>query len=756
MLMQTEARGRATPRPECGKKKANMVVKDVPTFCRICEPMCGLIATVDGGRLVGLRPDEDDPHSQGFCCVKGLSMHQIVNDPDRVTTPLKRVGGPGEFEPVSWDEALADIGRRLKELRSGVGPSSLAVHEGNPPYFSFGAAMWGKMFCKALGTDWFYGINSEDGASRVAAFKLLYGHCAHMPIPDLRRTQGLLVIGANPFVSKGSFVHDPHMRQHMEEIVERGGRVFVVDPRRTATAERFEHLAIRAGTDAWFLLSLLNVIVTRRLYDAEFIEQWTTGFDRWATELEAFPPEATESLTGIPASRVVDVAEYLATAKSSVVYGRTGTCTQRFGTLNNVLQDFVNILTGNVQREGGMVWAWSPVAIGPIAEAMKMATFDSVRTRVRGLPDTYGFLPSSALPDEIQTPGEGQIRGMVMIGSNPVVTGPSGHKLAEALEQLDTFVALDLYVNETNRHAHYVLPVTTMYEREDTPLHFSNRYVRPALRATPKVVDAPGECREEWVILNDIAKAMGLGSAHAYGIQRLFARMGMGLTPMGMADLLIRTGAAGDLFGLRRKGWSLKKLHEKAPRGVVLHEYLPLAPLKKFLRTPDKKIPLAHNTFIAELERLKASDGDGGSSDFPLRMVGMREMTSHNSWMHNASRLMPAGREHAIRISPQDAEAAGVRTGDLVRIESESGTVETNAIVTDEMTPGTIAMPHGWGHRGGWRRANAAGGATSNTLSSEVELASGSSVLNGIPVRVERVPHGAEENVHPGEAVAVS
>ncbi|WP_147381464.1 molybdopterin-containing oxidoreductase family protein [Nocardioides immobilis] len=720
-----------------------MPTKEVPTFCRICEALCGLIATVEDGRLTGLRADQDDPHSKGFCCVKGLSMTQIVNDPSRVTTPLKRIGGPGEFAPVSWAEAIEDIGARLKSLRSESGPRSIAVHEGNPPYFSFGAAMWGKTMTMAIGTPWFYGVNSEDGASRVAAFKLLYGHCAHMPIPDIRRTQALLVIGANPLVSKGSFLHDPHMRQHMEEIVERGGRVFVVDPRRTATAELFEHLPIRAGTDAWFLLSVLNVIVARRLYAQEFVEQWTTGFEEWAEELAAFPPEATESLTGIPAARVEEVAEYLATARAAVVYGRTGTCTQRFGTLNNVLQDFINILTGNLQREGGMVWAWSPVAMGPIAEAMKLATFDKVRTRVRGLPDTYGFLPSSALPEEIQTPGDGQIRGIVMIGSNPVITGPAGNKLAEALEELDTFVALDIYVNETNRHAHYILPTTSMYEREDTQLQFSNRYVRPALRATQKVVEPPGECREESVILNDIARAMGLGSAHPYAIQRLLARVGLGMTPMGMANLLIRTGKAGDLFGLRRGGWSLKKLNERAPHGVVLHEYLPLAPLKKFIKTPDKKIPLAHPTFMGELERLKQADGDGGGSGYPLRMVGMREMTSHNSWMHNSARLMPATREHAIRIHPVDAETVGVRNGDVVRVTSDGGAVETKALVTDEMTPGTIAMPHGWGHRGGWQRANAAGGATSNTLSTEVENASGSTVLNGIPVRVERLDRAA-------------
>lgn len=716
-----------------------MVIEEKPTYCRICEPLCGMIATVTDGRLTALRPDPEDPHTKGFCCAKGLSMTQIVNDPDRVTTPLKRVGGPGEFEPCSWDEALDDIAQRLASLRSRLGPKSIAFHEGNPPYFSFAAAMWGKTFAKAIGTPWFYGINSEDGASRIAAFKLLYGHCAHMPIPDMRRTQAMLVLGANPKVSKGSFLHDPHMPQHMREIVERGGRVWVVDPRRTTTAAEFEHVAIRAGTDVWFLLSLLHVLVDRGLYDKSFVEQWTTGFEFWTEAVKAHPPRLTAGLTGVPPEVVEDIAEYIGRAKSAVVYGRTGTCTQRFGTLTNVLQDMINIVTGNIQREGGMVWAWSPVAIGPIAEMMKMATFDHVRTRVSGLPDAYGFLPSSALPEEITTPGEGRIRGIVMMGSNPVVTGPGGDRLADALEDLEIFAALDFYVNDTNRHAHYILPTTTMYERDDSPLHFTNRYVRPSLRITEKVVEAPGEAREEWVILNDIAARMGLGGAHGTAVERFLAKRGLALTPNALGDLLIRVGAVGDLFGLRRGGWSWKRLAEDAPHGVVLHEYLPLAPLKKMIKTHDRRIPLTHPTFLAEFLRLERTHGDGAPGDYPLRMIGMREMTSHNSWMHNAARLMPPGRRHSIRINPLDAEELGIRCDDLVTVSSPGGEVTTHATVTDEMVQGTIAMPHGWGHVGGWRRAAAAGGATSNLLSSEVEQASGSSVLNGIPVRVARV-----------------
>ncbi|GAA5149253.1 molybdopterin-dependent oxidoreductase [Pseudonocardia eucalypti] len=709
------------------------------TFCRICEPLCGMIATVENGKLLGLRPDKQDPHSKGFHCTKGVAMEQIVNDPDRLTVPMRRVGGPGEFEPTTWEQALTDIAGRLGRLRAERGPSSLAIHEGNPPYFSYSAVFWAKGFQKALGTPWFYGINSEDGASRVAAYKILYGHCAHMAIPDIRRTEALLMLGANPWVSKGSFLHDPRIREHLTGITERGGRVFVVDPRRTQTAKTFEHVAINAGTDAWFLLSVLHVLIGEGLYDQAFVDRWTSGFDQWRTHVAAFSPEATQPRTGVAPETVREVARAIGRARAAVVYGRTGTCTTRFGTFTNVLQDFVNIITGNLQRPGGWVWAWSPVEIGPMSETMKLATYGSVRTRVDGLPDSFGFLPSSALATEILTPGEGQIRGMVMIGSNCVVTGPSGERLIKALGTLDTFVAIDLYMNETNKYADYLLPATTMYEREDIPLQFANRYVRPSIRVTEAVADAPGQCRQEWEILDDIAARMGLGGAYSYGIQRQLAKIGIRLRPRQLADLILRTGKGGDWFGLRRRGWSWRKLAERAPRGVVFHEYLPLAPLRKMIKTEGKKIPMTDPRILDELERLRSENAGPSVEEFPLRMIGLREMNSHNSWMHNSRRLMPDRRHQAFLINPVDAARAGLADGDDARITSRASSIQLVAAVSDEMIPGTIAVPHGWGHNGGWRRANAAGGATSNFLADEVEALSASTVLNGIPVRVTAV-----------------
>jgi formate dehydrogenase len=714
------------------------MVEEKVTYCRICEPLCGMVATVEDGKLLSLRADKQNPHSKGFCCAKGIAMAEVQNDPDRITHPLKRVGGPGEFERVSWEEALGDIAQRFRSLRQRYGPKSIAVHMGNPPYFSYSAVFWSKGFQDAIGTPWWYGVNSEDAASHVAATHLLFGACGVLPIPDYRRTDVLMVIGANPWVSKGSLLHDPRMREHIQGVVDRGGRVFVVDPRRTETAERFEHVALRAGTDAWFLLSILQVLFSEGLCDQEFLARHTVGVDELRREVLRFPPEATEAITGVPAATVRDVARTIGRAKAAVVYGRTGTCTQKFGTLNNVLHQAINVVTGNIQRPGGWVFGWSPIPTAEMSEKMGLATYDEKHTRVAGLPDSFGFLPSSALYDEIMVPGDGQIRAFAMIGGNSVVSGPSGQRLVEALESLDTFFAIDLYMNETNKYADYILPCTTMYEREDIPMQFLDRFIRPSLQVTEAVSDAPGECRPEWVILDEIARRMGRGGAYSTAAQRGLAKLGLRIKPRQMADLLLRTGKAGDWFGLRRKGWSWKKLVEQAPHGVVLHEDLPLRPLKGRLQHPDGRIHLAEPRVMAEIGRLEREELN---LDFPYRMIGMREVRSHNSWMHNSVKLMPDSRRLLLRIHPDDASALGLVEGDEARITSNAGEVVVPVTLTDEMTPGTVALPHGWGHAGSWQRANAAGGVTSNFLASsrleDVEALSGSTVLNGIPIRIE-------------------
>jgi formate dehydrogenase len=379
--------------------------------------------------------------------------------------------------------------------------------------------------------------------------------------------------------------------------------------------------------------------------------------------------------------------------------------------------------------------------MGKLAQMTNLDTYDEVHTRVAGLPDSFGILPANALADDITTPGEGQIRAMLLLASNCVSSSPDGDRLATALSGLETMVSLDLYVNETNRHAHYILPVTTMYEREDLVIAFLDKQVRPSVQVTEPVVAPVGESRQEWEILDELARRMGLGSADSLWVQRQLARIGLRLRPRAMADLLLRFGKAGDLFGLRRSGWSWRKLIDTAPHGVVLHEYIPLEPLESYIRTPDKRIPLADPRIMSELSRLEAEGAV--VPGYPLRLIGMREMKSHNSWMHNTERMMPPQRELTLRMSPQDATDTGVQEGDAVTITSKTGSIRVPVTITSDMTPGTVALPHGWGHNGGWRRANAAGGVSSNQISSsrpeDLERLAAMSVLNGIPVRLQRV-----------------
>jgi formate dehydrogenase len=703
-----------------------------------------LVATVDGGRLVDLKPNKDHVLSEGFMCVKGRAMAEIVHDTDRVLQPLRRVGPPGHFEPVTWDDALGDIAERLRSLVDREGPDSMAVFAGNPPAFDFATYLWIHGFQKAVGSRWKYGVNGEDAASRNVASHLLYGSPAVMMVPDFWRSQLVVIIGANPVVSKGSLVTEPRIRDALSGVVERGGRVVVIDPRRSETARLFEHVPVHAGTDAWLLGAVIGVLLDEDLYDRAFVGEWTRGLEQLRSAVSDVTPERAAERCGVPADQIVALARDLAGSPAAVVYGRTGTCTQQFGTLTNFLQDVINILTGHLDRPGGWVFGWGPVDFARFAKAAGLNTYGSVRTRARGLPDVLGMLPSQGFAEDIELPGPGQIRAVCMIGANPVrSSGAGGARLERALGQLELFFSLDLYVNESNKHAHYVLPVTSMYEREDLPFTFMGNMLRPALWATDPVLEPLGSSRADWTILDEIARRMGLGGAYSFAALRFLARLGVRLSPRVFADLVLRTSSEGDRFGLRRRGWSYKKL-KAAPNGVRLRDELPTGVLAKKLVTTDKKVDLAPMEILAELDRLRAHERDTR----PFRLLGMREVRSHNSWMHNSPRLAPEGRSMGLHVHPSDAARLCVADGDIVRVTAIGGAVEVPVVIDDDMFEGNVALPHGWGHDAGWRRANALGGRDSNELAGThdggFERLSGMSVLNGIPVTIGAVEAGGE------------
>ena len=726
------------------------------TYCRICEPLCGMVATVEDGRLTKLRPDDDHPLSAGFRLPEG---DRDDRRPERPRPGPASAAAPARrrVRAVSWDEALDEIGARLQRIRAEHGGEAIGWYMGNPGAFSYSHPLWSKGFTDALGSPHYYTASSQDVSNRFAASQFLYGSPFQIPIPDLARTDFLLIVGANPLVSHGSVMTAPRVKDQLHAISDRGGRVVVVDPRRSETARAFEHLPINPDADAWLLLSLLQVIFAEGLEDAAAIGRQASGGDGLRRLVAEHTPEATAGRTGIEAAEVRRLARDLAGAERAAVYGRTGSCLGRNGTLVSFLLDALNVVTGNLDREGGAMFGDAPLDFEGLAHRLGLASYAKVRSRVGDLPEVLGSLPASLMAKEITTPGKGQIRALFVSAGNPVLSVPNGDELEAALGQLDLCVSIDFYVNDTGRHADFVLPATTMYEREDFPLPFLQLFTTPYINMTDAVLEPAGEARQEWEIIEQISKRIGIVPS-SVGIARALGRVGIRLSPERLVDLLLRTGSKGDLFGLRRGGLSVEKLRRN-PHGIVLGEHLAAGVMGKKVRHRDRRVHLDVPEIVAEAGRLAAQNGH--DPDFPLRLIGLRELRSHNSWMHNAALLMRGGREHAARIHPADGAAVGDRpTATPCRVSSPHGSIELTARLTDEVKRGTIAIPHGWGHNGGWQTANAAGGANVNLLASsepeDLERLAGMAFLNGIPVRLEPVPTGNEASAEAPVAAAVS
>ncbi|MGE2712434.1 molybdopterin-dependent oxidoreductase [Mycolicibacterium litorale] len=717
------------------------------TYCRICEPMCGLIATVDDGRLVSLRPDADHPLSKGRACPKGIAFTEVQNDPDRVLEPLRR-RADGTFETVTWDEALDDIAARLTRILDRHGGQSVGQYFGNPAAFGYASSLWAGVFMTRIGARHLYSAGSQDINSRFVASRLLYGAASQLPFPDLPRTDFLLMIGANPLVSHGSALRAPRIKDDLAAIVRRGGRVVVVDPRRTETARDYEHLAIRPDTDAWLLLSMLQVVFAEGLADATALAEQATGAETLRRLCRDFTPERTAERTGIPGDIVRMLARDFATAPTATAYGRTGACLGHHGTLVSFLIDALTLVTGNLDRPGGSLMSHAVIPVEDMGERLGSFSYDKTRSRIGNHPDVLGTFPAAVMADEITTPGAGRLRALFVVAGNPVLSVPNSRALESALGQLDLFVSLDLYVNETNRHADYVLPGTTMLERDDLPIMFAACSPTLFVQSTEAVLEPYGQARQEWQVYAELARRMGV-SLFATGPLERFNRMLALLdrfrltrmTPRRMMALLLRFGPYGDRFGLRRNGLNLERLAGR-PHGIVLSEHAPSGILGRVVRHRGGKVCLDPPQIVDDVARLGTRHPD--DPRFPLRAIGIREMRSQNSWMHNSPTLMKGDRRHRTRINPDDARAAGLVDGGRVRIVAAGGAIESEVFVTGEMRPGTIAIPQGWGHRGGgWRLANSVPGVNVNELTSnrseDLEVLAGMSVLNGVPVRIEAV-----------------
>ncbi len=709
-----------------------------------------------------MRGDDQDPFSRGYICPKAHGLKELQHDPDRLRRPVRRTGA--DWQEISWDEAFREAAENLLRVRNQHGPESLAIYLGNPNAHNLGAMLYGRVLIRALGSHQRFSATSVDQLPKMISSCLLFGEQLLVPVPDVDRTAYLLVIGANPLVSNGSLMTAPAMPRRLRALRARGGKLVVVDPRRTETARLAdEHLPIRPGTDALFLFALVHTFFAEGLLRLGRLEPMVDGIEEVRSLARSFSPEAVSDRIGIDAETLRRVAREIAAAPSAACYGRIGTCTQEFGTLSSWLVDVVNVLSGNLDRDGGAMFT-APAASFKYGDTSRKASrlpYGRWKSRVRGLPEFGGELPAVALAEEIDTPGAGRIRGLVTVAGNPVLSTPDGARLARALGSLDYMVAIDIYRNETTRHANLILPTTSPLEHENYDLLLYNMAIRNVAKYSPTSIEPEPGAKHDWEILLALAarltgmadpdiKAfddMLLGKMVAQAVGRTgtsaaevtaeaaLERLGTKPGPDRILDLLLRAGTYGDGFDDRQEGLSLKRLRE-AEHGVDLGPLEPMLP--GALATPSGKIELAHELIVADVERLRRSlerPADG------LVLIGRRQLRSNNSWMHNMPSLVKGPERCTLLVHPADAARLGLVDGSRARIASRVGEVEAPVTISDEMMPGVVSLPHGWGHGlEGIHLGVAASrpGVPSNFLADPeaIDALSGNAVLNGIPVTV--------------------
>jgi anaerobic selenocysteine-containing dehydrogenase len=727
--------------------------------CPLCEAMCGLELHVKDGRVALIRPDRDDVFSMVHICPKGTTLGHLHEDPDRLRAPMVRDGDA--WREVSWDEAFA----RCEELIGGVierhGREAMTTYIGNPVAHAFSLSRYVGLFIALAQLPTLYSAGTVDQWPKNVSSMLMYGGMWWIPSPDIARTQYWLVLGGNPQASQGSLLAFADVMGEISRIQERGGKVVVVDPRRTGTADAAdEWLPIVPGTDAAFLAAICNVLFAESLVSLGDVADIVNGVDAVREAVRDFTPERVAATTRIPADTIRRIARELAAAPAAAVYGRIGTCNQEFGTLSSWLVDVVNVLTGNFDRPGGLMFG-KPIAWGanslPDPQWAGGVTFGRWKSRVRGAPEVLGQVPVSCLAEEIATPGDGQIKGLVTIAGNPVISSPGAGLLDEALPFLECMISVDNYLNETTRHAHVILPGHSALEQP----HFDDLIPmwssRSAGNFSPAVFPADGR-PGEWEVLVTLAgllAGMKLGDIDVHGIDdgyfMALAEMrgadpahvmshyrgdsADGHGPMRMLDLQIRTGPFGDRYGEVRDGLTLQHFRD-CPHGIDMGPMVPR--VREILATPSGKIELAPDYIVGDLPRLasrleRASDG--------VVLISRRHLRSNNSWMHNVKVLMKGKDRCTLLVHPQDAGRAGLHNGALARVTSEAGWLDVPVEVSDEMMPGVVSLPHGWGHDKEGTRLSVArehAGVNNNLLAPGhlVDPLSNNAVVNGIPVEI--------------------
>ncbi|MGA8246988.1 MAG: molybdopterin-dependent oxidoreductase [Nocardioides sp.] len=708
------------------------------TACNLCEAICGLELTLTDGRVTGIRGNPDDPLSRGYICPKGVALADVYDDPDRLRRPIRRVstgstiGGTGstteaDWEEIGWDEALDLVADGLADALNRHGRNAVGVYLGNPNAHALGSATHAVPFVKSLRTRNRFSASTVDQVPHQLVSWQLFGHQLMLPVPDLDRTSYFLVFGANPMASNGSLMTSPDFPARAKAIRARGGRIVVLDPRRTETAKiATEHVFVRPGTDAVVLLAMLHTVFAEGLADPP---PYVDGVDRVQRLVEPFTPELAAEASGIPAETIVRLTREFCTTAGAAAYGRIGVSTTGFGTVSTWAINCLNLLGGDFDRPGGVMFP-EPAVDVVARRFVGTGHYDLYRSRVRDLPEYGGELPAACMREEIETPGDGQIRAFVSIAGNPVLSTPDGRRLGDALDSLDFMAAVDIYLNETTRHADVILPPTTTLERDHYDLVFHGMAVRNTARFSPAVFAKPAGAMHDWEIYRELTLRVARRLPGRRPLRaRLEQRLRLATSPTRQLAILLRTGRRTTLRQLRAH-----------PEGVDLGPLRPTMPGR--LQTPEQRIDLTPAIVVDDLARLRHRLADG--TEDSLVLIGRRHKQDNNSWFHNTTRLTRGRPRHRLLMHPDDLASRGIADGALVTVSSRVGSVRVEVAATDDMMPGVVSLPHGYGHQVDGtrlRHASKVPGASINDLTDpELLDVSGNAALSGVPVTVEPAP----------------
>jgi anaerobic selenocysteine-containing dehydrogenase len=714
------------------------------TFCRLCEALCGLTVTVDGNRVVEIRPDTEHVVSRGHACAKGVRFGEIHHSPDRLRYPLERSGD--RFQRISWGRALEEIGRKLRSLQRESGPDSIATYMGSGAGLSFLQPFFVDGFLRGIGSRASYQVASLDCSNKFVVAEHMYGSPLLQPFPDVDHTECLILIGANPAVSGMPFVNLPRPLTRLKAIEKRGGRVFFVNPRLTETARAVgEQVYIRPDTDIFFLLSFLNELVTSGGVGRERVARFMTGYDVLVRLARPFTAERTAEVTRIRVDKLREMVEVYRRASGAALYSATGVSQGTNGSLAFWIQEAINAISGNLDRRGGTLVGRGLRLFPRLARRAGFAARKD-RSRVGNFASVVDSFPSGTLADEILTPGRRQVRGLVVVGGNPLLSCPNTARLEAALRELELLVVIDIFRNETANLAHYVLPGLSYLQRPDLPFLFPSvlrLQAVPYIQYTDRVVAPECEQRDECQILLDLTRAAGVPIFGLGPVQRMFelgrSRRRLGIRPERLFDLVA--------FGLGMGG--VRSLH-RYPHGRLLAPNRGGSFLGRRVLTNGGKVDLAPAHLLAAAGKLEADFGLELQRRERFKLIGKREHRSLNSWMHNTE-FFAKGRRRTnyLHMNAQDAKRLGVEDSDVVRVSSVTGSVCVPVVTTNDLMRGVVALTHGWGHEKaeGLGIASRTTGVNANLLTADgpenIERLSGMAHQTGIIVEVRRAERKA-------------